>query len=127
MKLIEIINELVVTDIEKTINFYKDYLRFEVIEQDGDPIVWVKMKKDDSTMMFEQYEEVCREIENFPEKVRSSNLIKFKYDSIEELKKLYNGLLDRNVEIFMEWKETEYGSVEFGILDPDGNMLILSF
>ena len=127
MKLIEIINELVVTDIEKTINFYKEYLGFEVIEQDGDPIVWVKMKKDDSTMMFEQYEEVCREIENFPEKVRSSNLIKFKYDSIEELKKLYNGLLDRNVEIFMEWKETEYGSVEFGILDPDGNMLILSF
>ena len=102
MRLIEIINELVVTDIEKTINFYKEYLGFEVIEQDGDPIVWVKMKKDDST-------------------------IKFKYDSIEELKKLYNGLLDRNVEIFMEWKETEYGSVEFGILDPDGNMLILSF
>ncbi len=127
MKLIEIINELVVTDIEKTINFYKEYLGFEVIETDGDPIIWVKMKKDDSTMMFEQYEEVCREIENFPEKVRASNLIKFKYDSIEELKKLYSGLLDRNVEIFMEWKETEYGSVEFGLLDPDGNMLILSF
>ena len=45
----------------------------------------------------------------------------------EELEKLYNELLKHNVGIFMEWKKTEYGSVEFGILDPDDNMLILSF
>ena len=127
MRLIEIINELVVTDIEKTMKFYKEYLGFDVIETDGTPIVWVKMKKDNQIMMFEEYDEVCGEIKNFPDKLRTSNLIKFRYDSIEELEKLYNELLKHNVGIFMEWKMSEYGSVEFGILDPDDNMLILSF
>ena len=126
MELIEIVNELVVKDINKTIEFYKKYLTFEIIETDGNPISWVKMKKDNCTIMFETYEEVCNEIKNFPKMTETSNLIQFKYDSETDFMKLYNKFCDDNIPLFMEIKKTEYGSLEFGILDPDKNMIILS-
>ena len=126
MELIEIVNELVVKDINKTIEFYKKYLTFEIIETDGNPITWVKMKKDNCTIMFETYEEVCNEIKNFPKMTETSNLIKFKYDNETVLMTLYNKLRDDNIPLFMEIKKTEYGSIEFGIFDPDKNMIIIS-
>lgn len=77
-------------------------------------------------IMFEDYKTVCKEIKNFPEKTYSTNLIKFKYDSKKYIKELYNKLKEKNIEIFMELKETDYGMTEFGILDPDKNRIIIS-
>ena len=126
MKLLNIINELTVIDVSKSINFYNKYFQFEVEETAGNPITWVRMKKDNCLIMFESYEEVCKEIEHYPKKVETSNLIKFKYSDKDELFRLYNKLSNDNIEFFMQWKSTEYGSVEFGIFDPDKNLIILS-
>ena len=127
MKLLEIINEFTVNDIKKTIDFYNKQLGFEILETDGNPISWVKMRKDGYSIMFENYEEVCKEIVNYPKKSTNSNLIKLKYNDKDELLNLYNKLLNEKIKFFMKWKSTDYGSIEFGILDPDENMIILSF
>lgn len=126
MELLEVINELVVKDINKTIEFYEKYLNFEIIDTDGNPISWAKMKKDECFIMFENYEEVCKEIKNYPNKTETSNIIKFKYANEQILMNLYNKLCDDNIHLFMELKKTEYGSIEFGVFDPDKNMIILS-
>ncbi len=123
---IEIINEFVVNEINKTVDFYMEYFDFKIVETDGDPITWCKMRKEDCYIMFEEYKEVCIEIPNFPENVSSSNLIKFKLSSRNDIEKLYKKIKDNHISIFMELKETAYGSLEFGILDPDKNMIILS-
>lgn len=106
--------------------FYSNYFGFEVVEETGNPITWVKMKKDNSVIMLESYDEVVKEIENYPAKAPTSNLIKFKYDNKEEVSNLYKRFLDNQIKIFMDLKNTEYGTLEFGLLDLDENMIIVS-
>ena len=108
MELLEIINELVVKNIDESIRFYTNYFNFEVIETDGNPITWAKLKKDNCTIMLENYETVCKEIENYPAYVATSNLIKFRYINKEEILKLYNKFLNDNIKLFMKLKETDY-------------------
>ena len=126
MKLLEVINEFTVENIEESVNFYSRYFGFEVIEEDGNPLTWVKMRKDNAIIMLESYNQVVKEIKNYPNKVRTSNLIKFKYDNKVEVTNLYNKFLENKVYIFMDLKNTEYGALEFGVVDLDGNMIIVS-
>lgn len=128
MKLTNIINELTVNNMKESIEFYKENFGFEIelTEQATEPYTWVQMNNGKLRIMFEDYKTVCKEIKNFPEKTYSTNLIKFKYDSKKYIKELYNKLKEKNIEIFMELKETDYGMTEFGILDPDKNRIIIS-
>ncbi len=126
MAIINIINEFTVNDIKKAVEFYKNNFNFEIDQTDGNPITWVQMKKENIIIMLEDYKEVCEEIYKFPIKNNTSNLVKFKYDNDEEIKQMYKDLKAKNIEFFMELKQTEYGTIEFGIFDLDKNMIIVS-
>lgn len=126
MAIINIINEFTVKNIDKAVKFYEDSFNFEVEETDGNPITWVQMKKGDLIIMLEDYKEVIKEIDKFPIKTNTSNLVKFKYDNIEEVKEIYRNFKKKHIEFFMELKQTEYGTIEFGIFDLDKNMIIVS-
>lgn len=129
MKLIDIINEFVVSDMEKSIKFYQQNLGFkiELTEPENEPFTWVQMNNGQTRIMLEDYKSVCREIKDFPNKTNSINLIKFKYDNtVEEIKQYYHRIKEKEIELFMELKETDYGMIEFGILDPDKNRIIIS-
>lgn len=76
--------------------------------------------------MLENYNIVKNSISNYPSKVNNSNLIKFEYDNLEEIKELYNILKHNDIDFFMEYTETDYGKVEFGIFDLDKNMILVS-
>ncbi len=122
----KIINEFLVNDISESINFYKDFLNFEIIETTGNPINWVRLKNDTAELMLENYKSAMNEFVKFPPKVNSSNLVKFKYSNIKDVRMLYNKALNSNIEIFKDLKETDYGTVEFAILDCDNNIIIIS-
>jgi len=126
MGLINIINELVVSDVSKAVKFYKDNFGFNLEDSFGEPIIWAMIKKDDIVLMFEDYNEACNEIEEFPKKVNNSNLIMFEYSDQESAKNLYELLKRNNVEFFKDYTETDYGKIEFGIYDLDKNMIIVS-
>lgn len=129
MKLVNIINEFVVSNMQRSINFYQQNLGFEIelTEEEIQPYSWVQMRFGETRIMLEDYQTVCRELKDFPNKTYSTNLIKFKYDGTNiELRNFYNKLKDNQVEIFMEINETDYGMTEFGILDPDKNRIIIS-
>ncbi len=126
MAIINIINEFTVKNIDKAVKFYEDSFNFEVEETDGNPITWVQMKKGDVIIMLEDYKEVIKEIDKFPIKTNTSNLVKFKYDNIEEVEEIYKNFKKKDIEFFMELKQTEYGTIEFGIFDLDKNMIIVS-
>lgn len=127
MSLINIVNELTVSNINNSINFYNEILNFELEYKDGNPITWVQMRKDNMRIMLEDYQTVKKEIKDFPSKVNSSNLIKFEYDNFEEFKILYKNCKSHMCLFFMEYTETEYGKMEFGIKDLDNNMILISF
>lgn len=122
----KIINELLVNDVNESIKFYKDFLNFEIVETTGNPINWVRLKNDTAELMLEDYKNAINEFEKFPSKVNSSNLIKFKYSNIEDVRTLYNKGLNSNIKIFKDLKETDYGTIEFAILDCDNNIIIIS-
>ena len=126
MAIINIINEFTVKNIDKAVKFYEDSFNLEVEETDGNPITWVQMKKGDVIIMLEDYKEVIKEIDKFPIKTNTSNLVKFKYDNIEEVEEIYKNSKKKDIEFFMELKQTEYGTIEFGIFDLDKNMIIVS-
>lgn len=126
MAIINIINEFTVKNIDKAVKFYEDSFNFEVEETDGNPITWVQMEKGDVIIMLEDYKEVIKEIDKFPIKTNTSNLVKFKYDNIEEVEEIYKNSKKKDIEFFMELKQTEYGTIEFGIFDLDKNMIIVS-
>ena len=126
MGLINIINELVVSDVLKAVKFYEDNFGFNLEDSFGEPIIWAMIKKDDIVLMLEDYNEACNEIEEFPKKVNNSNLIMFEYSDQESAKNLYELLKRNNVEFFKDYTETDYGKIEFGIYDLDKNMIIVS-
>lgn len=126
MPLINVINEFIVNDINKTVEFYRNNFNFEIDQVDGNPVTWVQMKKDSIVIMFEDYKSVCEEIYKFPNKTNNSNLIKFKYDDVEEIKLMYMDFKTKNIEFFMDLRQTDYGTVEFGVFDLDKNMIIVS-
>ncbi len=127
MSLIGIINELTVSNIESSIDFYRNIFNFEIEYTDGNPITWVQLKKDNFRIMLEDYNVVTKEIEKFPLKTNSSNIIKFEYDDFEEFKNLYNKCKNEFCEFCMEYTETEYGKIEFGVFDLDKNIILVSF
>lgn len=122
----KIINELLVNDVNNSIKFYMGFLGFEICETTGNPINWARLKNGSAEIMIEDYKSAVNEFSNFPLKVKSSNLIKFKYAKVDEVKKIYNSLINNNVKIFNDLKQTDYGTTEFAILDCDENIIIIS-
>lgn len=122
----KIINELLVNDMNNSVKFYVDFLEFEICETTGNPINWARLKNGSSEIMLEDYKSAINEFANFPPKVKSSNLIKFKYDNINKVKKIYNSVIDNDIKIFNDLKQTDYGTTEFAILDCDENIIIIS-
>lgn len=126
MSLTSIINELIVENVQKSIKFYEDNFNFKTDITEGEPIIWAQLKKDGVIIMLENYDIVKNSISDYPSKVNNSNLIKFEYDNLEEIKELYNVLKYKDIKFFMEYTETNYGKVEFGVFDLDKNMILVS-
>ena len=126
MSLINIINELVVSNVSESIKFYQEIFGFEIELTDGNPITWVQLKKNNLIIMLVKYNMVKEEINNYPVKSKSSNIIMFQYKYIKETKELYNKLKENNIKFFLDYTETNYGKIEFGIYDLDNNMILIS-
>lgn len=127
MSLISIINEFTVSNMEEAIRFYQDVFDFEIEFMDGNPVSWVQMKKDHMRLMLEDYQSVKKEIPGFPQKANSSNLVKFEYDNFDEFYSFYEKCKTSQCEFFLDYTETDYGKLEFGVLDCDHNMILVSF
>ena len=123
---LNIINELVVANVQNSIQFYENNFNFTTEMKEGEPITWAQLKNNEAIIMLEDYNTVKSEISNYPSKVHNSNLIKFEYSELKEIKELYKTLKQNNIEFFMEYTETDYGKAEFGILDPDKNLILIS-
>lgn len=127
MSLINITNELIVSNMNESLNFYKNIFGFEIEYTDGNPVIWAQIKKDNIRIMLEDYQAANEEIKNFPIKTESNNLIRFEYNNYDELKNLYDICKKHECTFFMDYIETEYGKIEFGIKDLDNNMVLISF
>ena len=123
---ITLINELIVSNVDVSIKFYTELFDFKIKLVDGNPISQAQLEKDGVVLMLQDYDEVRKEIENIPQKVSSCNMIRFEFDDMAEIRPIYSASIKNAVEIFMDYIETDYGKAEFGIYDPDKNIIVVS-
>ena len=121
----EIVIEFVVDDIYKASEFYTKYLGFEVELTEYNPVSWMQLKNGNTILMLVTYDYAKKDIDNFKEYTQSTNLYKFRYDSLDEVKEIYNKLKNDKKSIFLDLRKTDY-RYEFGVYDEDNNMILVT-
>jgi uncharacterized glyoxalase superfamily protein PhnB len=124
---------LMVEDVNKAINFYKETLGFEFVMgvpkdskevlmemPEGRELIYSLMKLGNIEVMFQAKESLSEDIPVFKDvKIGSSSTLYFEVDNVEEL---YNQLKDKVI-VVKELSTTWYGMQEFYIQDVDGYIL----
>ena len=124
MKVLQIIPELLVEDMPKTIHFYKDILGFkpEITFPEKDPI-FVQVGRDKIHIMLYERSEFEKEIPKLKkEKMGGSVLLYIKAKKIEDFYKL----ISKNVTVIQQLHKTDYDCLEFTIADCNGYLIAFS-
>ncbi|PAU93270.1 glyoxalase [Aliifodinibius salipaludis] len=124
MKLQSLTPNLMVEDVNRTIEFYTETLDFELLEtvpEEG-VLEWAFVRKDNVSLMFQKEESIRDEYPDLKDQKRGGALTL--YIKVEDLKSLYQEIKDE-VNLTKEMHKTFYGANEFAIKDP--NSFILTF
>ena len=116
---------IMVEDVNRTIEFYKELLNFELlttVPEEGQ-FAWAMMKRDEVEIMFQSRTSLEEEIPALQQK-EIGGALTF-YIQVEDLKELYTRLKE-NVTIIQDTHPTFYGAQEFAIQDCNGFILIFS-
>lgn len=103
--------------IESTLNFYQQLLQFVIVKKRelNGQLHWVHIMHGSTTLMLQAVD-----VEDSP--VQQTNIsLYFFVNNINDLQHLLKA--KRN--IFSELSETDYHMLEFTLLDPEGNTLII--
>ncbi len=115
---------LMVEDVNQTIDFYKNMLGFEVLATvpETGQFNWAMLKQGDVEMQFQTRASLSEEIPTFKDRAIGGALTL--YIDIENVTQLHASLKDK-VTIVQDMHTTFYGTQEFAIQDCNG--FILSF
>lgn len=121
----EIVIEFVVDDIFKSSDFYTKYLGFTIESAEYEPTSWMQLRNDNTILMLVTYEYAKKDIEGFKDYSYSTNLYKFRYDSLDEVKEIYNKLKEDDKKFFLDFRKADF-RYEFGVYDADNNMILVT-
>lgn len=121
----DIVVELVVKDIFKSAEFYTKYLGFEIEFTEYNPVAWMQLKNGNTILMLVTYDYTSHDINGFKKFTPSTNLYKFRYDNLDQIKKIYDTLIADHKEIFLKLRKADF-RYEFGVYDEDKNMILVT-
>ncbi|MDE6473633.1 MAG: VOC family protein [Clostridia bacterium] len=122
----KIVPEFIVKDIVKSVKLFTEVLNMYIdfTDSEDENYKWAQLSKDGECVMLQEREAVLSEIPDIPKELGSSMLIVFKYSKDDALT-IYNKI--KGVyKLFVEFHQTEYGSVEFGFYDGDNYRILIS-
>lgn len=117
--------EFVVDDLYKSAEFYTKYLGFTEEFTEYDPPSWMQLRKDSTIIMLVTYDYAVLDIPGFKEYTLSTNLYKFRYNTLDEIKGIYEKVKKDGKEIFLDFRKSDY-RYEFGVYDEDKNMILVT-
>ena len=117
--------EFVVSDLYKSAEFYTKYLGFKEEFTEYDPPSWMQLRNGNTIIMLVTYDYAKIDIPNFKDYTPSTNLYKFRYSSLEEIKEIYEQIQKDNKRIFLDFRKSDY-RYEFGVFDEDDNMILVT-
>lgn len=121
----EVIIEFVVADIAKASEFYTKYLGFEIEFSEYEPVSWMQLKNGNTRLMLVTYDYTKEDIKGFKEYTQSTNLYKFRYNSLEKVKEIYENMKKDNKLFFLDFRKADF-RYEFGVYDEDKNMILVT-
>ncbi len=128
MKVMEIIPELIVDDIDAVVAFFKEYFDFEIEMKDPESghFSWVQIGNGDNHIMMQETEPTKLEIPDLTDRITGTDLLMLKLPDVETVKSVYKRFKKAPASIYMKIRMTDYGSCEFGVRDPEGRFIIVS-
>lgn len=114
-----------VEDVNRTIEFYKDVLGFELLVTvpEAGQFNWAMLKCGNVEIMFQTRASLSEEIPTFKDKAIGGTLTL--YIDVEDIKGLHASIKDKAT-IVQDMHTTFYGSQEFAIQDCNGFVLAFS-
>jgi uncharacterized glyoxalase superfamily protein PhnB len=116
---------LMVEDVNRTVDFYQAVLGFEVrasVPETG-TLNWAMLARDDVTLMFQSRASLGEEIPALVD-VPIGGSVTF-YTEVSDVRALYEALRGK-VEVVQELRDTFYGAREFSFRDRDGYIICFS-
>jgi predicted enzyme related to lactoylglutathione lyase len=107
---------LLVADIERSIEYYRDRLGFEC-EAYGDPTDFASARRDQATILLA----LCRDPERIVPNWRIVDNIWNVYIRVEDADAVYAEVQERGAGIDYTIYDAPHGFREFGVQDPDGH------
>ena len=127
MTCIDVIPELTVEDVIRSIEFYCSRLGFTEVArapEDGVP-VWAEVKNRDARIMFQRRAEMFLEIPSMAGSTLGGTSVIVLQVSVEDARR-FAADVSPGLEVALPMRETEYGTVEIGVKDPDGYVVLIS-
>ena len=123
MKLQSITPNLMVEDVQQTINYYHGVLGFETIDtvpENGENLVWANLKKGDVEIMIQEEDSLKNDLPEIRhEKIGGGTTLFIKMTGVQE----YYDYLYSSADVVVQIKDTFYGTKEFTIRDINGYYL----
>lgn len=128
MKVDQIIPELIVDDIERMVEFFVQKFDFKVELKDPEEghYTWVQISNGNNHIMMQEMAVTMLEIPKLKERITGTDLLMLKLENSEAVRCIYERFDDERESVYMKIRVTEYGSCEFGVIDPEGRYIIVS-
>lgn len=117
---------IMVTDVNETIMYYKDVLGFEIIKinpVDSDILDFAIVQKDNVMIMFQSKESLNNEYKSFNVDVIIPAFTLYIF--VEDIVSYYDDVKDKT-SIIKKLYHTKYGMNEFAIIDINKNILVFA-
>ncbi|HEX9614883.1 MAG TPA: VOC family protein [Bacteroidota bacterium] len=113
---------LMVQDVNRSVEFYRDVLGFEVIATvpDSGTLNWAWMKNGTAELMFQTAPSLGEDIPEF--KGKAIGATQTLYTKVQNVRNLHEQIKDK-VTVILGLKKTFYGMEEFTMKDPDGYLI----
>lgn len=122
MKLINMTPNLMVNDVNETVNFYKEHLGFQLAMSvpDEGSFNWALVKNEDISIMFQTQASIAEDLPVISSRTVLGGAIF--YFNVENIENWYERL-KKVTTVLSKPSETFYGTMEFSFLDCNGYII----
>lgn len=126
MKLNSLTPNLMVTNIEETIEYYTDILGFTLIKTipETGNLDWAMVKRNEVVLMFQSIKSLQKNVPELKTQKPGGGLTL--YIKVDRITELHEQLINNDVELISDLESTFYDTIEFSITDVNGYVLTFS-
>ncbi len=126
MELQTIVPELLVDDVDRSAEFYKQVLGFRVSRMaETAPRFYAELVNGSARLMLLSRKFVLAQVANLPQQISNgASVVRVPLGSPDAARKAYSDI-EKQVNVVLPLREVGNGIVEFAFLDPDGHMIVI--